>query len=86
MPLAYVPGEAITVYLSIYPDKTTVALGIEEIPPTGWILTNIDSGGAWDPVHKKVKWGPFFGTETKIVSYTVTPPLSTAGIVSFTGL
>jgi len=39
-----------------------------------WTVTSVSDGGAWDEVHQKVKWGPFFDDRTRTVTMTVRIP------------
>ena len=41
------------------PGASVVAL--ECRVPEGWQVLEISDGGVWDGLHRKVKWGPFFG-------------------------
>ena len=39
--------------------------------PQGWQVTDISSGGMWDELHRKVKWGPFMDNLSRRVSFKV---------------
>jgi Immunoglobulin domain len=85
MPASYTPGVAFTVSILVTPDASTTAYGIEDQVPTGWAVTNIDNSGAFDSVNNKVKWGPFFDSTTRTLSYSITPPAAANGAVTFSG-
>jgi len=75
-----------TVTITIETPGGTTAVGLEEAPPAGWIVSNISDGGAWDVGQEEVKWGPFFGGGTPaFVTYDVTPPASAGGDECFAG-
>ena len=91
VPSSYVPGNTLTVSITITPDGGTIAYALEDAPPTGWVVSNIqqDSGsptGVFDGIAGKVKWIPFSGDTPHTISYDVTPPISETGTQSFNGV
>jgi len=78
-------NKPITVNLLVTPASTITCYAIEEIPPTGWAVTGITFSGTFDASNHKVKWGPFFDTTVRTLSYTLTPPTGSLGSYSFTG-
>ena len=87
----YIPGSTVTVSISLTPDVGTYAYGLEDAPPVGWTVSNIQQSpgspiGIFDAVAGKVKWAPFDGDATHIVSYDVTPPINETGTQSFFGV
>ena len=84
-PEFYTPGEPVVVTVSVTPDISVVAWAIEEIPPDGWLIGEINEGGAWDAVNKKVKWGPFFDSTPRSLVYEATPPAAETGQKAFSG-
>jgi hypothetical protein len=58
---------------------------VEDQFPSGWAITNIDQGGQLDPVHGKVKWGPYLDGAPRALTYLITPPVSAQGVVAFQG-
>lgn len=76
-----------TVVVTITPPAGTIAYGIEDAPPSGWIdVSNIDNGGTWDSINKKVKWGPYFTDQPVTLHYTLTPPVPVIGTPCFRGV
>jgi hypothetical protein len=72
--LSFCPGNPKMVRIVLTPPNSATVLGVEDSPPPGWIVTNnISHGGAYDPVHGKVKWGPFFAPFPPEVSYEIIP-------------
>ena len=84
--LSYCPGDPKKVRIVLTPPNTATALGVEDFPPPGWIVTNnISHGGAYDPVNGKVKWGPFFVPFPSEVNYEIIPIPSNAITRCFEG-
>lgn len=55
------------------PASGTLATGLEiEVPP-GWVVRKISLPGDWEPVNRKVKWGPLMDNMTRTVSFTLHP-------------
>ena len=49
------------------PEQTSaIALGLSI--PKGLTPTDISDGGAWDEIHRKVKWGPFYDNLSRTVT------------------
>jgi hypothetical protein len=74
-----------TVTITINPPPVVAAAGLEELPPTGWPVSNISHSGTVDAQTGKLKWGPFFGTIPGAVSYEITVPTSASGSACFAG-
>jgi len=84
--LSFCPGDPKTVRIVLTPPNSATALGVEDVPPSGWIVTNnISHGGAYDPLNGKVKWGPFFVPFPPEVSYEVIPAPANAVTRCFYG-
>ncbi len=81
----YTPGNGITVTLDVSPDLSTLVYAVEDRIPGGWSVEAIGENGAYDPVNGRVKWGPFFDSTPRILSYTVIPPEGAPSIVIFEG-
>ena len=81
----YLADVPVQVELSVDPDTGTQAYALEDSPPAGWIISEINEGGGWDTVNKKVKWGPFFDNTSRVLAYKTTPPAGTVGIKTFSG-
>jgi len=85
--LAYEPGVRKTVHIVLLPDASTTALGVEDLPPPGWIdITNISNGGSYDALAHKVKWGPLFSPFPLELTYDITPPGDAVDTACFAGL
>lgn len=57
----------------------------EDQVPAGWTVSQISDPGIFDAFLGKVKWGPFFDANPRILTYQVTPPTNAADIVQFYG-
>lgn len=65
---------------------------MEEVLPSGWRIREISDGGALDATSRRARWGPFFDTRARTLTYTViahrtsrTTPGSIAGLISADG-
>jgi len=80
------PEVTFSVSIAIDPPVGTIAVAVEDAPPTGWFVENITDGGTWDAQQEKVKWGVFFEPSVpSSVMYDMTPPLDATGQECFTG-
>jgi uncharacterized repeat protein (TIGR02543 family) len=85
LPHSYTPSLPLTVAIAINPRATTQAYSAEDSPPSGWTVSNINEYGQWDDVNKKVKWGIFFDSNFRTLTYQVTPPIGETAVKSFSG-
>lgn len=84
--LSFCPGDPKKVRIVLTPPNSAIALGVEDSPPPGWIVTNnISHGGSYDAVNGKVKWPPFFIPFPPEVSYEVIPAPANAVTRCFYG-
>lgn len=84
--LNYEPGITKTIRVELLPDGQTTALGVEDVPPSGWTdVSNISHSGTYDALAQKVKWGPFFAPFPSELTYDITPPVTADGVVCFAG-
>ncbi len=58
---------------------------MEERIPEGAKLSNISDGGVFDPMDRKLKWGPFFDSTHRILAYRVSAPSLGSGPAALTG-
>jgi hypothetical protein len=73
LPNCYVASAQLLVTIAVVPGPATQSYAAEDIPPNGWTGTNINEGGQWDDVNKKVKWGPHFDKNYRTLTYNATP-------------
>lgn len=86
-----VGGESMSlVLLEAIPDQGTVVYAIEDQLPEGVYPRDISEGGRYDTFLNKVKWGPFFDDQTRVVSYelvvSIEQEVALVGAVSWDGL
>ena len=85
LPDTYRPGVAFIVTNLVTPATNVTVYAVEDQPPSGWTVTNVSGGGAYDAVHGKVRWGLFFDHNPRQLTYQVTPPVTAQGAVAFVG-
>jgi hypothetical protein len=86
LPSWYVIGSPLEVKIDINPLGGTAAHAIVENPPIGWAHSGISHGGVFDEVNKVLKWGPFFDSLPRTLTYSLVPPLQTSGSHTFSGI
>jgi hypothetical protein len=85
LPDAYLPGTIVEVRLRADPPGDAAAWTVEDLPPAGWLVTEISDEGAFDAPHGKVKFGPFLDGRERILSYRVTAAADASGPQKFAG-
>lgn len=90
LPESAVPGDTITVQITLDVPPGTTVVAAEDQPPPGWAVSNISNGGSFDFATKKVKWGLFFGPSIPgTLTYQATAGSGSgcfAGLVSYDGV
>lgn len=84
-PSRFVPGDPITVRISIQPRANVSAFAIEDGIPEGWSVANVTDDGTFDASSRKLRWGPFLDAQPRIVSYQVTPNQNSDADTRFVG-
>ena len=82
----YAPLVPQPITITVTPDSRVAVYAVEDIPPAGWVVNDVNEGGVWDDINKKVKWGPFFDNIARTLSYTATPPAGETGAKIFIGI
>ncbi len=80
----YAPGQPVTVTIAVTPDSTTKTYGVQDAPPAGWSVSNINNYGEFDSVNNQVKW-VFLDNGPRTLSYQATPPADATGTQIFVG-
>ena len=77
-----------TVCLTAIPDASVGVYAVEDTVPVGCTVSAITSGGTFDAVNRKVKWGPWFDNTPRTVCYTLGTgcPGALSGVGSFDGV
>ena len=81
----YTPGETLKVTLEASPGDAVQVYAVEERPPRGWTVNNINEGGVLDVASHEVKFGPFFDNKARTFTYEITPPANESGSKEFGG-
>ncbi len=71
-----------TVSLLVTPNAGVSAYAVEDSVPASLTVSSINGGGSWDSVNRKVKWGPFFDSNARTLTYQVS---GSAGSYTFSG-
>jgi|GEM_PF-3834503 len=87
LPPGYAPGVELTVSIAVNPPSGAMAYAVQDTPPAGWIVDTsaISDSGVFDTNTGMVKWGPFFDSQARTLTYKITPPSSASGMATFTG-
>ena len=70
-------GAPVTVTLKIAPTANGHCYAVEDTVPAGWVVSGISSSGAY--TGGKVKWGPFFDNQARVLTYQLAPGKSAPG-------
>ena len=73
-PVDYLPGASVAVEITVQPAPDVEVWAVEERFPAGWIVSDINAGGAADPLSPKLKWGPFLDATPRTFRYTLRSP------------
>ncbi len=74
LPARYTPGVPFSAQLDAAPRLDIASFAVEEALPEGWTFLAASEGGAFDPVHRRIKWGPFSDALRRTLSYQALPP------------
>lgn len=85
LPSGYGAGSVAPVYLGVEPSPRTQAWVVEEVPPAGWTVDYVSEGGVVEAGTGKVKWGPFFDDQARLLVYSLLAPAGASGDVMFSG-
>jgi len=73
----YFAGGEMSVTLTAAPVAGVTNYLIEDTPPSRWTVSNISHEGTFDSDNRKVKFGPFFDSTARTLTYDLTLPSST---------
>ncbi len=85
LPSCYFPGGKITVTITAAPPSGTTNYLVEDTPPSGWTVSDISHSGTYDETTKKVKFGPYFDSTARTLTYNLTSPSTDTGDKTFSG-
>ena len=86
MDVTFKPGFPLHVEVRITPKAGTTAYAIEENPPAGWLVRNISDGGRFRSDTGRIKWGLFYDSQPRTLSYDAVPLMSASSVGHFDGL
>ncbi len=81
----FLTGAPFTITNLAAPDRTVTVYAVEDEVPAGVAVSGISHEGSYDGVTRRIKWGPFLDQEPRALQYTVTPPSTFTGAMSFRG-
>ena len=84
-PSAYTTEQPVAVSITVTPDTGVSSHQVEDTVPVNWAVSAISNAGVFHEGDNAVKWGPFLDDSVRVLSYTVTPPVSSSGFKVFTG-
>lgn len=82
----YTAEQPVRVTIKTSLDAEASIYAIEETPPVGWAVSDIDNGGNYMASYNKLRWGPFFDNASRTFAYTATPPANASGTQVFSGV
>jgi len=86
LPTAYAPGRKSLIRIQAAISSNLATYQVEDQPPVNWTVTNVNEGGTYDAISKKVKFGPFLDKAPRTLTYEITPPAGETGTKTFTGV
>ena len=78
-----VVGSTLVLTLEAIPEPAVSVYAAEEGVPSGLVPSNISNGGSFDAANGLIKWGPWFDSETRALTYELATTGS--GTVTFPG-
>lgn len=78
-----IPGRY-TVRIEATPSENAHAWALEDAIPSGCEVRELNEGGVFDATNGKVKWGPYFDNQARVLSYAIDCPGGAQG--TFAGL
>jgi len=85
LPAGYSPSGKFIVTITTTPVANVGVYAVEDAPPVGWTVGTINNSGSFDVLNGRVKFGPFFDSIARTLTYELTPPANATGIHTFAG-
>ncbi len=85
LPSDYSPGATSSVRIETTPLPVAVFWEVDETPPAGWVVSQINESGFFDAGSGTIRFGPFFDGAPRTFTYQVTSPLTATGAGQFAG-
>jgi alpha-tubulin suppressor-like RCC1 family protein len=86
LPDTYTLGSVFQVSLGVKPLPGTGSYAVQDQPPSGWVVSNINEEGSFDALNRLVKWGPFFDGAARTLTYDVMPVVVEIDMALFSGI
>lgn len=74
-----------TVSVAVQPESTVQVYAVEDAPPPGCTVTEVGGGGNWVSAAGVVRWGPFFDSQARTLTYQATMASGAGGSEEFAG-
>jgi hypothetical protein len=69
LPALVIPGEPFTAAVAVQPAAPVSSYAVEEQPPSGAVVSLVSDAGVYDAAAGIVRWGPFFDSSPRTLSY-----------------
>jgi hypothetical protein len=79
LPAIFAPGEPLPVSIAATPGPGVKAFALEESVPAGWTVSGISHDGEFNPIQRRVKWGPFSDATPRTLTYQAAPAADASG-------
>lgn len=86
LPDAYIPGRSITLTNQVRLAEETLVYLVEDQVPPGWTVGLINQGGQFDPIQRKIKWGPYSDRVERELRAELSAPAGVTNEVRFGGV
>ena len=83
LPDSYTQDNGFNVLINVYPKSFSIVYAVEETPPSGWIISNINEEGEF--AYGKIRWH-IDGDDSRTLTYTATPSAGESGTKTFSGV
>lgn len=84
--LRYIRGVSMQMSILVTPMVGVSVYAVEDCIPVGWSVSSISDGGRFDRTTRSVKWGPFFDSKIRRLTYIIIPPVNASGMTTFAGV
>jgi len=77
--------DALVVRITVVPSDGINVYAVQETPPPGRNATDVSDGGTVDATAGVIRWGPFFGSQPRTLTYRLTSSAETMSDAVFAG-
>ena len=86
LPDGYSIGARMLVQIETWPPISCQSHSVEDQILSNWIVTKISHGGSFDTINRRVKFGPYFDHQQRLLSYELTPGGTQTNLARMTGV